>query len=169
MAVALGVAALDAYMHSVVLRKINAIKKNPPKSLRRLQLDFGDLADLTNLFIERQRTNSQSRPWVHAKEALRRRLTKETFQTYDQIASSLAMAGVQQGWSQICHHLHLTDAQVRNTLSRINHQRNKIVHEGDIVRLARPRSIKLERINPSQVRKDLRWIEALIHAIDQIV
>lgn len=169
MGIVLGVAAIDAYMHAIVLRKINSIKQNPPKSLRKLELAFGDAADLTNRFIASQQAGNRTRPWVHLKEALRKRLTKETFQSYDQIGEAMSMSGVVGGWTQVCGRLNLSSSQVQNTLSRILFQRNRIVHEGDIVRLARPRSINFVTISASQARKDVLWMRNLVNAIDFVL
>ena len=96
MALVMAVAALDSYMHGIVLRRVADVRRRAdlPKPLARLEVPFGELADLADASINAQRGGRDTRPWVQVKASLQRRLLKETFQSYDQVATAFAIAGV---------------------------------------------------------------------------
>lgn len=98
MGLVMAVAAVDSYMHAVVLRRIADVRRRSalPKALARLDIPFSAIADLADASIDAQRNSRTSRPWVRLKSSLQSRLLKETFQSYDQVAAAFAMAGVDQ-------------------------------------------------------------------------
>ena len=161
------VTAIDSYMHALILKR--ADKDKLPKSLERLAVPLQDLMDLANSTVDAQRHNRRSRPWVQVKSSLRKRLLRETFQTYDQLGQALAMAGIENGWAKVATERGMTPAQIKDWLNTIIQKRNQIVHEGDITRAERPRRLKLNKIDHNKTRATVTEIEALISAIDKIV
>ena len=59
-------------------------------------------------------------------------------------------------------------AAIKSHLNRLTHRRNLIVHEGDLTRLMRPRTIKRGDITNAQVVDELEWIRRFITAVDSI-
>lgn len=85
MALVMAVAAVDSYMHGLVMRRIAEVRQHSdlPKPLARLEIPFSEIADLANTSIHAQRAGKRTRPWVQVKASLQRRLLKETFQSYE--------------------------------------------------------------------------------------
>jgi hypothetical protein len=96
-------------------------------------------------------------------------LLKETFQSYDQVATALALAGIRKPWERIASELGETTEANRAWLNNLVHRRNQIVHEGDLQRAARPRRLRFNEIDQSQTSQDVQWMNSLIQAIDKIV
>lgn len=171
MALVMSVAAIDSYMHALVLRRLADARRaaDLPKALAKLELPFAQMARLADATIEAQREQRRSRPWVQVKEALQERLLKETFQSYDQVALALSIAGVEKPWNKIATELGETPEDKKGWLNGLVHRRNQIVHEGDLERASRPRKIKFNVIDHDEVRRNLDWMEDLINAIDTVV
>lgn len=171
MALVMAVAAIDSYMHAIVLRRISAVRKTSdlPKPLARLDIAFSDVAALADSSIEAQRAKRSSRPWVHVKNFLQQRLLQETFQSYDQVAIAMAMAGISKAPSKIATELGNTPLQLKTRLNALVHRRNQIVHEGDLKRKARPRRLQFNGVTHTDVVTDLDWVESLIEAIERVV
>ncbi len=186
MALVMGVAAVDSYMHAVVLRRIADVRRRAdlPKALARLDIPFSEIADLANAFINAQRSHPKKgsrptqrshpkkglRPWVRVKASLQRRLLKETFQSYDQVGMAFAIAGIDKAWSQIgtvlgenCEYI------IKPWLNDLVHRRNQIVHEGDMKRASRPRKLRFNDINHAEIKGDIDEVAKLISAMDMVV
>ena len=181
MAVVQAVAAIDSYMHALVLRRLADVRKESdlPRSLAKLELPFSTIADIAEEWIDHQRAQAdcvqhskpliQKRPWVRVKRSLQDRLLKETFQSYDQIAVALSMAGVEKGWSKIGDELGQSPKQIKSWLSSLVHRRNQIVHEGDLQRQSRPHGLKFNKIAQNETVQQVDQVERLITAIEVVV
>jgi len=171
MALVMSVAAIDSYMHALVLRRLADVRRaaDLPKALSKLDLPFSQLADLADAANAAQRQKKRSRPWVQVKAALQERLLTETFQSFEQVATALSMTGIKEAWRKIADELGETSQENKDWLNRLVHRRNQVVHEGDLKRAARPRKLKFNDIDPSSVKQDVDWMEALIDAIDKVV
>lgn len=171
MALVMAVAAIDSYMHAVVLRRVATVRRRAdlPKALGRLQMPFSELGDLADAAIAARKRNTQSRPWVQVKGCLQKRLLKETFQSFDQVGTALSMAGIEHGWTKIATKLGETQDDIRDWLNAIVHRRNQIVHEGDLQRASRPRRLKFNAIEKRETRDDIDWIESLIKAMEKVI
>ena len=165
MALVMAVAAIDAYMHALVLRRIEAVRRSAdlPKALAGLEIPFSEIASLADASIRAQREMRASRPWVQVKSSLQRRLLKVTFQSYDQVATALSMAGVEKGWSKIVQELDETTKDNKAWLDNLVHRRNQIVHEGDIKRASRPRRLQFNDIDQADAEQQVDWVESLIN------
>jgi hypothetical protein len=169
LALVMAIAAVDTYMHIVVLRRVSTVRGALPKALQELDIGFAQLTDLAEATVIAQRAGRASRPWVTVKHALQERLLRETFQTYDAVGSAMSMAGVKKAWSSIATHLGCTADDIRVRLNAIVHRRNKIVHEGDLRRMARPRAIQHSHIDLTSVQSDIDWLDQLLGAIAHVV
>lgn len=171
MALVMAVAAIDSYMHSLILRRIAAVRRSAdlPKSLARLDIPFSEFARLAGASIKAQREGRTSRPWVQVKSSLQERLLKETFQSYDQVAIALSIAGVEKCWSKITAELGETVDENKEWLNNLVKRRNQIVHEGDMKRAPRPQKLRFNDINQAEAEQEVEWVETLIMAIDKVV
>jgi hypothetical protein len=163
----MAVAALDTYMHRLVVER--AFQHDElPSDLARLSVSFEQLlaqADLTKGAARASPHNS--RPRVQVKRALRDRLLRETFQNSDSVGRALAMAGRRREWRAIGLRMNppASAERLQQRLDTIVQRRNQIVHEGDYVRQERPRRAVRNVLLYSQAKDDIDFIAELIEAI----
>lgn len=169
MALVMAVAAIDTYLHVLVTNRLNNHRKALPPSLRAVRIGFAELADLGERVTEAQRLKRKIRPWVAVKSALREQLLVETFQSFEQAGRALSMAGAKKVWEQVATAGGVTTPDIQKRLNAIAHRRNRIVHEGDLKRLDRPRTIVHSPVKVAAVQDDITWIGALIASIDTVV
>jgi len=169
MALVMGVAALDTYMHAVVRARLSYNRGALPNALLRLDLPFEELTSLAETALAAQRAGRSTRPWVQVTNALHRRLLTATFQSCRGVEWAMALAGVGNVWNQVATGLNCTADEVKARLTSIVHRRNQIVHEGDLRRLVRPRQVDYNCIDAAQVPADLHWLAELIAALDSIL
>jgi hypothetical protein len=118
------VAALDAYVHDVVLdRAVDIVMgTRPAGSNNKLGLHFGAVSQLVA-------APNQLELQMRAKALVNERLSAETFQKPDDIAKAFAMVGVGGLWSSAFG----TGAEAAKTaLSVVVRRRNQIVHRCDM-------------------------------------
>ncbi|WP_143861512.1 hypothetical protein [Nocardia amikacinitolerans] len=118
------VAALDSYAHDVVLDMAFDILagSRTPGSASRIGLHFGAVSELIS-------AASPVEFELRARAAINSRLSTETFQKPDDIASAFAMVGVSKIWTAAFG----SDAKVAMTdLSVVVRRRNQIVHRCDV-------------------------------------
>lgn len=160
----MGVAAIDTYLHWAIR---NADLDSLPKKLQDLQVSFADLLDMGDASVEARRYGRHDRPRVRARTVLNEALLKMSFQSARGVENGLGMVGVQQCWKNLNKQIqpHETATDIKTRLNALAHRRNQIVHEGDLVRLVRPRSVRVSDIERSRVRDDLAWIRRFVAAL----
>jgi len=169
LALVMAVAAIDTYMHTLVLRRVSTVRGAIPKALQDLDIDFARLTELADATVVAQRAGRVSRPWVSVKHALQERLLRETFQSYAAVGSAMSMVGVKKAWSSVAAHLGCAADDIQIRLTSVVHRRNKVVHEGDLRRMARPRAIQHSPIDLALIKSDIDWIDQLLAGIAHIV
>src|SRR5204863_1730947 len=103
--VVMAVAALDTYMHRLVVERAYT-HATLPGGLAKLDFPFEELLDQADASRDAARASPHnSRPRVAIKRQLRDRLLRETFQSYDDVSRALAMAGRSWSWSAIAAEL----------------------------------------------------------------
>jgi hypothetical protein len=162
----MAVAAIDTYMHRVVL---DHATWNPPNALAELGIPFSSLAVLAEQTVKAQQKQKKSRPWVHVKRVLQERLLTETFQSYAAVGKAMSMAGVSQGWTKVARQMRVAPNDIDVRLGVIVHRRNRIVHEGHLRRLERPRTVEHEHVAIADMAADVDWLEGLLNAIDAVL
>lgn len=167
MSVVMAVAALDTYMHRLVVHRVYE-HDELPKGIANLTMDFSyamQLADESGVVARAAPSNT--RPRVALKRALRDRLLRESFQNFEAVGSALAMAGLKKAWSQIGAQMTPPQASddIKARLNEIVRRRNQIAHEGDYERLDRPQSAKKNAISQVEAASDLAFIAAVIDGI----
>jgi hypothetical protein len=169
LAIVMAVAALDTYMHRLVVSRAYA-QEPMPRKLADLTVRFGDLIDQADVAVVAHNEGRDTRPRVGAKRLLRERLLRETFQRYERVSDALAMAGKPKSWKDIAAAMpgQPTQEQVKARLDSLVDRRNAIVHEGDYERLDRPQQARVNHVSPSEARDSVKFISDLIEAIHQI-
>ncbi len=171
LSIVMAVAALDTYMHRLILER--AFKHDKlPKQLAQLDVSFKQLlsqADATK--VAARAKPRKARPRVGVKKQLQDRLLFETFQNFNSVSRALAMAGRKKEWKAIGAKMSpsMDSDEIRERLDAVVHRRNQIVHEGDYERLQKPQKAKLHAITQAQARSDLSFVAALIDAIHDVV
>ncbi|MBI3271458.1 MAG: hypothetical protein HYZ53_20880 [Planctomycetes bacterium] len=166
------VAALDRYVHEVVLQNIvKAISKDSKKATAR----FRNLRVPVTLVKEaldhaRRRRGSggkiRPRPMNIIKRGLQEILHAESYQSSNEIAQALARVGITDLWRKCASRLGSKAETICARLDRISRRRNWIAHEGDIERHLKGGQIRLREISEGEVRQDILWIEALVGALE---
>ncbi len=171
MAIVMAVAAIDSYMHAIVLNRVSRVrdKGELPKVLCRLEVRFEELASLADASIEARRGRRDARPWVQVKNVLQRRLLQMTFQSCEQVKTALALAGIEKGWSKVAKQLGEHPDTIKSRLDALVHRRNLIVHEGDVLRASRPRRIRFNEIAATATKADVDWTEGFLTAIEVVI
>lgn len=167
-ALVMALAAVDSYMHWLVFRRLSESKNSPPKSLAKMEVPFSELAGLARNVVTDRNMGVKSRPWVQVKNAAQRALLSETFQSYEQVANAMALAGIVKGWSKVSKNFGTPSGEIKERLNGMTHRRNRIVHEGDVRRSSRPREVKFNKVFASAVQADVNWIRDLIAQIDNV-
>ena len=164
-AIALGVAALDTYLHWALA---DSPLERMPSALKAIDVPFGDLVDLSEAVVK---DRAKIRPKVRARGILERALLKLTFQSSRGVEEAMLMLGKRKAFFKISNEIQPSQGaqDVRDTLNRIVHRRNQIVHEGDLQRQSRPQQIKREPAVTATIQADLHWLRALIDAIDKVL
>ena len=164
-AIALGVAALDTYLHWALA---DTPLERMPSALKAIDVPFGDLVDLSEAVVK---DRAKIRPKVRARGILERALLKLTFQSSRGVEEAMLMLGKRKAFFKISNEIQPSQGaqDVRDTLNRIVHRRNQIVHEGDLQRQSRPQQIKREPAVTATIQADLHWLRALIDAIDKVL
>jgi hypothetical protein len=171
LSVVMAVAALDTYMHRLIVHRAFWHDELPP-ALARLDVPFASLLDQADAAGEAARSQPYpSRPRVGVKRDLRDRLLLETFQRYEDVSEALSMAGRRRQWDAIGRAMNppLTRQEIRARLNEIVTRRNQIVHEGDYRRLDRPQGPGRNSMTLSTATSDVDFLADLINAIHAVV
>ncbi len=164
-AIALGVAALDTYLHWALA---DAPLKQMPSALKGLDVPFGDLVDLSEAMVKNR---AKIRPKVRARGVLERVILRLTFQSSRGVEDAMLMLGTRKAFNKISTAITPPQAvtDIKERLNRIVHRRNQVVHEGDLQRQSRPQQIRRELTDDSAIQADLDWLRTLIAAIDAVL
>lgn len=170
LAVVMAVAALDTYMHRLILSRAYE-HREMPSGLAGLAVGFGDLVAQAEESVRARQEERNERPKVRAKRVLRDRLLRETFQRADDVSRALSMAGRSKSWPAIAAEMPggETHEALKKRLNAIVDRRNAIVHEGDYKRQERPRSAKPVSINEGEARDFVEFLANLIRAIRSVL
>ena len=172
LSVVMAVAALDTYMHRLIVDRAYTHGDELPGRLARLDVPFAQLlAQADDARAAARREPHNSRPRVGVKRQLRDRLLRERFQSYESVRQALGMAGLSGtlpfAGAQMAPPMQTTDIKYR--LDAIVVRRNQIVHEGDYERLEKPQTAKLLPMSQTQATADIEFIAQLVDAIHAVI
>jgi len=166
--VVLAVAALDTYMHRLIMDRAFSHSKLPGR-LAETAIPFDRLLAETDASAKAARSKPfNSRPTTRTRTVLRDQLLKKTFQSPAEVDEALGMAGLSGNWKSIGEQMGMTKKQVEHRLSQIVRRRNWIVHEGDYERLDRPRGPNMNSLSQAEAGDDIDFLARLTAAIDSI-
>lgn len=171
LSVVMAVAALDTYMHRLIVERIYS-HGELPGGLAGLDMDFEMLLRQADETADAARADPyKPRPRMGVKMLLRDRLLRETFQNAEAVSRALGMAGQSGSWPKIAEHMSPArePAEIKARLNEIVVRRNQIVHEGDYVRQVKPRGPKRKGMTQPEAAADIAFIAQLIDAIHEVV
>jgi hypothetical protein len=171
LSVVMAVAALDTYMHRLIVERVYTHEKLP-NGLARLDVGFEELLGQADETATAARAKPHKpRPRVAVKKALRDRLLRETFQSYEAVARALSMAGRPKAWSSIGEKMASPrpPAEIKKRLNEIVTRRHQIVHEGDYERLEKPRGPRRNSMTHREAGSDIDFIAEIIDAIHAVI
>ncbi|MCL6564986.1 MAG: hypothetical protein K6U09_01030 [Acidobacteriia bacterium] len=163
------VASLDRYCHEVVISRVVAqLSKSPKVASRELrQLRIPILAARKAILHARK---PGTRPMNLVRQALQEVLHREeTFQRPDDIARGMKIIGVDNLWGKCAQRLGCQPRDIAKRLNKIVDRRNRIVHEGDILRRKRGGKIAYHPIQATEVAGDIKWLSDLVNTIEDVV
>jgi RiboL-PSP-HEPN len=161
------VAALDRYCHELIVsRCIRSLGSGKACSaeLRKIALP---ILDVHKAVMHARKP--KSRPLNLVRASLQEFLYKRTFQSPNEIAQGLQIIGVGNLWTECGTQMNCTAHVITTRLDKIVTRRNKIVHEGDIIRHKRGGKVRYAKITPRQVADDVIWLGQLVAAIEAVV
>jgi hypothetical protein len=165
------VASIDTYMHWLVFSRLSEVRHRVdlPKSLAQVEIPFSALVTLADSAISARQNDNAIRPWVRLKNTLQSQLLDQTFQSYDQVAGAFALAGIKRPWTKVAEELDVQADDIKQRLNQLVHRRNQIAHEGDIMRMSRPREMRFNQVDYALVTTDVDWVENLLNAMQVVV
>lgn len=163
------VASLDRYCHEVILCKVIACLRKPPedagRELRQLKVPVYEVKRA----IAHAR-KPKTRPMNIVRQALQEALHRdETFQRPDDIAKGMKIIGITDLWRQCAQRMSCQPGDITKRLNRIVDRRNRIVHEGGILRRKKGGKIAYYPIRAYEVAADIKWLGNLVESIEQVV
>jgi hypothetical protein len=161
------VAALDRYCHELIASRFIAClknKKNLSAELKKIELP---IQDVHKAVIHAKKP--KSRPLISVRASVQELLYKKTFQSPREIADGLSIIGVKKLWVGCATHMGCNANDITNRLNRVVSRRNRIVHEGDIVRHKKGGKLRHAPITRKQVAAEIIWVGDLIDAIEQSI
>lgn len=158
------VAALDRYCHELIASRFITMLKNT----KSLSAEFKKIAlpiqDVHKAIIHAKQP--KSRPLILVRASVQEQLYHRTFQSSREIADGLSIIGVKRLWASCSNHLGCTADEITKHLDKVASRRNKIVHEGDLVRHKKGGKLRQATITPKQVANEIRWIANVVDSIE---
>lgn len=168
-----GLSAVDRYMHERVVRGIIPALRST--TLNQQQKDFSVPATEVMKMAQRAARASHAgevvRPANDLRNAIQELLHKRPIQSWREIDWAFKLLGETKLETKLKAALSVQDlGPVKKTLGDINHRRNSIVHEGDLLKFKRAgrARLKLKEISPGDVTSQLDFLEVLVQALDTI-
>jgi hypothetical protein len=166
---ALSISALDRYFHDKIVHKSWKLLRSAsrPKDLAELGIPL----KAVSAAIERVRRDPAARPGALVKKALQDILHKSTFQSSNDILRAAKMLGATDFWTSVTAEMGqpiTRDALIRGLDSAVK-RRNQIVHESDILIMARPQRPHLRDIARTDAESSITFIEEFVSACEAVL
>lgn len=164
---AMASAAIDTYFHWLV-RKADLGAGTLTNALKKLDVPFGDLVEMARDGVVARREGIANRPIVTARNVLYERILQDTYQTPRGIETAMSLRGISGYWAAIAAEMGEPAGEIKKRLNSLAYRRNKIVHEGDIQRQSKPRAVKHNSIEETEIRDELSWVRRFINAVGKV-
>jgi len=169
------VSALDRYCHDLivsnVVRELSRSERKMNRELKQLYIPVVIARKAVKHAGVRKGKGGKirTRPMNIIRDAVQEVLHREeTFQRPDDVMRALRMIGIEKLWDRCAERMTVKSKTIPQRLNRIVDRRNRIVHEGDVVRLRRGRKLTLHPVNRKQTIEDIKWVSELVSSIDAV-
>ena len=162
-AVVLCVAAMDAYLHDLVVEKIARFVRakkgtNLPGGLVTMIKENVSHDRLVGILFEK-------RPLAHIATVVRKATADRTYQEPAKIEGVLKILGVQDLWFQVGRELGITKEKAKVFIQSYVTRRHEIVHRGDLGAAKKTKG-KLRKISRPYAEKCVRDVSKFVEAIN---
>jgi methylmalonyl-CoA mutase cobalamin-binding subunit len=170
-ALALGVSAFDRYVHErVVKRIVRALRK---KDLSRIQQDLvmPAVASLrvAQATVKARKASKPFRPANEIRKALQETLHRRPFQNWRELDYAFNLIGITNLETQLRARYGVNSLKPKHgQLNSIATRRNRITHEGDLVRHERGGKVRPNPIDPKIVREALDFLDTLVGHLEAV-
>lgn len=170
-ALALGVSALDRYLHErVVKRVVSSLRtSNLRPAQEKLSISATLALKMTGALRKAARDGAQVRPANQLRIAIQDSLHKRTFQSWREIEEAFDLIGISgiTGKLQAAYQVgNITP--IRSQLDAIVQRRHLIVHEGDLVRHERGGRTRVHLITRKYVEDSLDFLNTLVDHLENV-
>ncbi len=168
---ALGVSALDRYLHERVVKKI--VKSLRSSDLRAIQEKLTIPATLavrmTEDWKKASRSGRPTRPANQLRISLQDALHLRTFQSWREIEEAFELIGITGIAGTLQAAYALADIKpIKTQLNTLVQRRHRIVHEGDLVRHKRAGHSRVNPIKRKYVADSLDFMDTFVGHLDGI-
>lgn len=170
------VSALDRYCHDLVVSRIVSALGKSEKEMNRELRQFRIPVIAAKKAIKHARTRRgnggrvRPRPMNIIRHAVQDVLYRdETFQRPADIAKGLRLVGIEDLWEDCSARMNCRPGDITRRLDRVVDRRNRIVHEGDVLRRKRGGRLALHPLTRDEVRSDVAWVADLVNVIEAVV
>ncbi len=174
-ALTFAVSALDRYVHERVVRKIVPALRSTTQNRdqQNLEIPAGVAIEIVDAVVRQRRDNPNNafRPANIIRQRLQELLHRRPFQNWREITHAFALIGISGIDGAIQSSLGLPNLDAfKKDLDRAIHLRNRIVHEGDLVRHVRTGNARVRKnaIQPNDVRTAIDRITELVTELEKI-
>ena len=150
------------------LRKVDL--DNLSRRLYGLEVPFGTLVDMGDHTTASRSAGIADRPRVRVRNALNEKLLTMTFQNARQWDHGFDLLGIRSGLTKTGRAMTPAKpkASLETRLNSLSHRRNRVVHEGDLVRKMRPQTVKREKLLRAELDDDMAWVRRFLTAVDTV-
>lgn len=170
-AMAVGIGALDRYVHERVSKGIvKALRASKLSGSQQKLTVSAELAlRMTETLRSAHRDGVNVRPANEFRIAFQESLHRRTFQSSVEIDEAFRMIGIDGVWGTMQVRYHVADVKpIKSQLDDIARRRNLIVHEGDLVRHLRGGKPRLNPITKKYVHDSLDFIDTLVGHLEAV-
>lgn len=170
-ALAVGVSALDRYVHERVVRHVITSLRAPDlkPAQEKLTISATLALRMTDELRRAYRAGEGVRPANQLRIALQEALHRRTFQSFREIEEAFELVGITgvAGRLQAAYGVGNIDP-IRKQLNNIVQRRHQIVHEGDLVRHQRGGRPRVHPITKRYVHESLDFFDAFVGHLEAI-
>jgi hypothetical protein len=170
-ALALGISALDRYVHERVVKGIVPALKTAKltRQQEELSIPVTTAIKISAEALLAQKRGLHLRPTNIVRKKVQELLHKRPFQSYREIEYAFNLLGVQNLSTQLQTAFGINNLKpVTTQLGHIAMRRNQIVHEWDLVRHARGGKAKLHPISRRYVHDSLDFLDRFVSHLETV-
>ena len=171
LALVLAVGGLDRYVHERIVQKIIGALKKRQLSVSQERFSIPAVLALRAAEAVRRaaRVRKQARPANEIRKKIQEIMHQQTFQSWHQIEEAFELIGIKGLKGRIQRlYRHSNFEKIKAQLNGIVDKRNRIAHEGDLVRHARGGKAHPNPIHRNYVDGSLIFLDDLVSNLESI-